>query len=188
MSKIHFLKTVKITLLMQIDKLCEVTVRSLWDLLAFTRLQVLNVPVFVALIQAPNMLETESLARPEFWILSRYLPFGLQEILNFELFWKIPQSPSNYIKLPCLSVRWAKRDNRWAKRDKRWAKRDQRWAKRDQRWLRLSLPPTYILCARKNASNIDFPPRQIQEHYPTMNNNKRKKNSPMPLLPLMTKI
>ena len=32
------------------------------------------------------------------------------------------------------------------------------------------MPPTNIICARENASNIDFPPRQIQEHYPTMNN------------------
>ena len=41
---------------------------------------------------------------------------------------------------------------------------------------------------QKNASNIDFSLRQIQEPYPTMNNNRRKKNSPMPLLPLMPKI
>jgi len=45
MIKNSLSKTVKITLLMQIDKLFEVPVRSLWDLLAFTRLQVVNVPV-----------------------------------------------------------------------------------------------------------------------------------------------
>ena len=37
-------------------------------------------------------------------------------------------------------------------------------------------------CARKNASNIDFSLSKIQEPYPTINNNNRERNYPLPLL------